>query len=92
MRAHRRSRTDLRYSLATIFLKEADPVVWARIGERRFGHVNYPYFLTVPLGYSQVWNIDAINSSGVGHSDDRTKTLYPAVYQLLNSACYTLRQ
>jgi hypothetical protein len=30
-----------------------------------------------------------INSSDIGHSDDRTKAPHPAVHQLLSSAYYT---
>ena len=50
MRANGRSRTYLRYSLATIFLKEADSVVWTEIDERRFGHVNYSLFSHCSVG------------------------------------------
>ena len=59
MHANGRPRTYLRYSLATIFLKEADSVVWTGTDARRFGHVNYPLiFSIVLLGYSRAWQHD----------------------------------
>jgi hypothetical protein len=76
MRAHRRSKTYLGCSLATIFLKVADSVVWAEIGERRFGHVDYSLFYHCSVGiFSSVETSVSINSSGVGHSDDHAKPL-----------------
>jgi hypothetical protein len=76
MCAHRRSRTYLGCALTTIFLKEADSVVWTEIGERRFGHVDYPLFSHCSVGiFSSAETSVPINSSDVGHSDDHAKTL-----------------
>jgi hypothetical protein len=64
MHANGRSRTYLRCSLATIFLKEADSVAWTEIDERRFGHVNYPsYWIRRPGRPSSAARTSLISSS-----------------------------